>query len=477
MRQSNKKLTVFIFCLFLVLGFLFSFKTLSLPLINGEADGYSRANWAFDNYIKGNLLTINKAGGSWLPFHIDILSFSILMTGDPKFGPRLISLFFCVFSVALMYLFTERMFEHEKNKRLMALTATSIYLFNPLRLLLATQPLSEAVSTFFFILILWLCSAKKIKHIYVILLINIACAIRFEFWMLIPFVWLIFYIKKPDKKWMEYIWKCLLCLVFPLYWMVLNYFHSGNYWEFFIEKYNNAQNNVPEVAYYSFVLAFEAWIKMLIYQIGMVGFLLYVSTWKFLRKWKNDLNKNKIFVLLPLYFLLLLILQVYFGTMEWLPPRYLFPVLISIIPFVGYGLIKIIEKILSQRNKVVVGALLIVAIFLVSKDIIGIDSNLSKWQKKGSSSYGEDALQLVDFFRLNQKKSENTFYVENGDWTLSMLVFLSQKHDIRIMPSSEYYLGNFEGSTNVILTNSFGNSQICLGKVIYTNKSFRVCSF
>jgi len=481
MVQNNRRLTSFlIFLVLTISGFLISFKTLLSPLTFGEVDGYSRAIWAFNNYVNGTLLTLDKFGGAWLPLHPKILGFSILFIRDPRFGFRLISLLFCVASVVLIYIYTERIFKSEPKKRLVALLAAIIYLLSPLRLLLATQPLSEPISMFFFSLILVLCSAKKVKPLYLIIFINIACAIRFEFWFMVPFIWLILYIDKPKKR-INYVIECLACLIFPFYWMMINYFVSRNFFEFFSIKYSNAHKDESEVVYYNLFLASKAWVNALQDQIGMVGCFLYIFAWKLLtEKRKLVLNKKYIFVLIPVYFLLLLILQVHWGTMEWLAPRYLFPVLIGIIPYISYGMVKFLEAIFMRikKNSFIGWIFLGGFVLFCYGDILGVKNNIVNWKLKGSVEQKQDVWQLVEYFKSNKIESKEIFYVEEGkSWTWVMFVFLTQKYDIKIISLSEYFTRNFDPSTEVILTNLFLLDQNCRGKMEFINKTFMVCKF
>jgi hypothetical protein len=465
----------FICLIFIYLGLLISLKDLLTPLISGDMDGYARANWSYYKYINKELLTLNQVGGSWLPFHPNVLGFSILLTKNPQLGPRLITLILNVFSIPLIFIYTKRIFPRELKKELIAITAAIIYLIHPLRLMIATQPLSESISVFFFLLILVLSSAEKIKPLYIILLINTACAIRFEFWLMIPLIWLIFFFHQPNK--IILILESILCFTFPAYWMVLNYLHLGNIFGFFIDKYRNAHIGLSEVAYYNLFLAAKGWLNVLLDQIGITGLFASLYSVRNFSLEKFPISKYLIFILLPYYFLALLIFQVYFGSMEWLPPRYLFPVLIGLIPFISYGFLKMIEALrVYVSRKLIFWILLFSVTLFCLGDIAGVVNNVKNW-KQTSIDEESQVLSLIDYYRTTNLDSKEIIYVTEGDWIWPMFIYLTQRHDIERISPDEYNVRKIPQFTYIVLHKSSENDQKCKGKIEFENEQFMVCNF
>lgn len=462
----------FIFFTLILLGLLISFKDFSAPFVYGDIDGYERANWGYENYAKNKFLTLNQVGGAWLPFHANILSLSILLTKDPQFGPRAITLALNVLSIPLIFIYTKNIFSKDEKNRIIALVSSIIYLISPLRLMLAIEPLSESVSLFFILLILVLLSNKKIKPIPIIFLINVACAIRFEFWFMIPFIWLVLLTSQSKNK-KIIILECALCLAFPFYWMVNNYLYRNNYFAFFFDKYGNAHKNKPEIPYYNFYLSTRGWIDKLLDQIGFTGGLITFYTFKKLLNKNSIVNEKFIFILLPFYFLLILIAQVYLGTMEWLAPRYLFSVIVGFIPLIAYGIVKIIEFLKSHQSKYFFW-ILVSAIFIFSlADILGVAKNVKNWQKIVTENERDQMMQLIIFFETNELTSKNTTYLKNEKWIFPMFTFLTQKHDVKIIPLTDY-VNEKDNYSEYVIYNS-KDSFLCKGKIDFTNKEFKVC--
>jgi len=464
-----KKKIFFLSLVFLFIGFFLSFKSLSSPLLFGDMDGYKRANWGYHKYASGQLLNFNEAGGAWLPFHPTILGLSILFFKDPVFSPRLITLIFSVFSIPLMYLYTRELFINDKRKEIVAIVATFIYLIHPFRLFFATQPLSEPVSMFFFLLILLFLSQKKLRLFLIIFFINLASAIRFEFWYFIPIIWLVFFTNKYLKK-QEVVIASALCLVFPFYWLFLNYSNFKSPFYFFSNKYRNAQKSPPQIPYYNFFLATRGWIDSLIEVMSLTG--IGIAFYGILNFFKKETFGNLIFVLLPFYFLLLLIIQVFLGTMEWLAPRYLFPVVITLIPFLSYGLIQIIQ-ILSKKKKNIVFFLLLITIsFFSILEIYGFVINVKKWRQAVLNDNLHQVVELVNFYETQRNSFKEIIYVTSGDWVFPMFIYLSQRHDVSFLSTQEY--SAFSNSDSMIILHSSSNSQ-CKNKTSFSNYLFSVC--
>ncbi len=108
--------TLVIYVVFILLGFLISFKTLFSPYIAGDMDAYARANAGFDKYISSQLLNLNPTGDSWLPLHASILGFAIWLFRDPLLAPRALTLIFSVLSIPLIFIYTKNIFLEDLKK-------------------------------------------------------------------------------------------------------------------------------------------------------------------------------------------------------------------------------------------------------------------------------------------------------------------------------------------------------------------------
>ena len=358
---KNKYLVVLFLIVFLSL--VLNLNKLNSVLI-AEGDAYSRAliskNQA-DNHVFFNF----KESGAWLPFHYSILTIPQFIGFDAFYGQRLITLIISSLSIVPLYFYTK---EYFKNKNT-AILASFIFAIFPLRIFLSTQPLSESVFLFFFIsAIYFLIKEKSLDRNLLISLLffNFAHAIRYESWLILPLIWL--YLAMEQKinirKKVAYF---LFSILFPMYWLLNSFILSGSYLSFFNEKREMAQKSfIPE--FYNFNLSYFAWEKQLI-KIFPIPFLIIVFT-----KYKDlfvKINlKKMVFYILPIYLYGLLVLQVYFGTMEWFPHRYLLIPVTFLIPILAEALrgifvsfIKIMRKKIKIVYKVIVSLMFFSLLF------------------------------------------------------------------------------------------------------------------
>lgn len=466
-----------IFCLGLVLiATVVSLRGLLSPLRMADMDAYARANGAFDNYRYHNFFfNLTQVKTAWLPLHMIILGFSYVFIKDVQLAPRIMSLVFSVLSVPLIYLYTKRLFESDSHRREYALTAAFIYLLSPLRMVLATQPLSETMASFFLVLLLTGLTSKKANSIVVAIVLAIGCAIRFEFWMMIPWVWVVLYLK--GERGLKLANNCFLCLIFPLYWTILSYTKTGNPFLFFLFKYGIAQKS-QQLFYYNLFSSSKLWLSILMSLTGFSGLMIYLYA---LYVWINPRakfdGKKLVFGLLPVYFFCLLILQTYLGTMEWAMQRYLYVVIIGMAPFWGFGIIKLKEFVYKKRANRFIWLLSVGIIYLFGADVLRVNASIGSWIR---STYVGDQLEMSKLVNYYQEKALNpikVIYVRTDDWMEPMFVFLTQRHDIEVISQKDYLQSNFINSELVIIKVPSGEVLPCRGKEIYQNADFSLCQF
>lgn len=318
----------------LIVGLLISLKQISQPMI-AEADAYSRVNVAISQ--KKINLFFNKYGGTWLPFHFSLMVVFLSKFDYPLLIPRIITLILSLGSIVSIYFYTKRF---QKNKTT-ALIASLLFLLFPLRIYLGTQTLSEPIFIFFLIISFIFISGEKLSYkeiLLSLLFLNIAHGIRYESWMILPLVWF-FIINKPinlNKK-ITYIFYSIL---FPIYWLYLNSINTGSFLTFFNQKYEVAQK-YQIIQYFNFNLSFVAWEEKLI-KIFPIPFLA-LSLFDLRNLFKKFITKNIFYYFLPFFFFLALVVQVFFGTMEWFPTRYLLIPTTFLIPLLASSIHEIIS--------------------------------------------------------------------------------------------------------------------------------------
>jgi len=203
---------------------------------------------------------------------------------------------------------------------------------------------------FFFVIISLIFIAKdklSYKAIFVSLLfLNIAHGIRFESWILLPLIWFLI-ISKPislNKK-MTFM---IASVLFPIYWMYLGKIYSGNYLYFFKQKYELAQYFQSPI-YFNLNLSMLAWKNKLIPIFPSI--FIFLAFFDFKNLLKNNTAKNIFYYFLPIFMYISLIAQVFFGTMEWFPTRYLLISTTFLIPLLASSIFEITKSVYCFFNK------------------------------------------------------------------------------------------------------------------------------
>jgi hypothetical protein len=310
----------------------FALQQLSAPM-NSEFDAYVRSNIARENYYFGSFKPYPMA---WLPFHFNILSVAFFVF-DNQIAPRFLTLILSFCSVVAVYFLSRTMVDSSPlSNKLSAL----FFLFLPLRWQLQTTALSEPLFVLFFILPIILLGKRSLILVFLgCLSASLAQGIRYEAWFLTPYyLYLLITNRYIDKKYKVFLSFCLI--LFPFFWLHLNQQMRGDSIYFFLEKYENAQViQLPE--YFNLFLTFSSWIKVLLRALPLSGLLFFLlGAYKI---YLLNLKQNYVFIFLPAYFFLLLVAQVFLGTMEYLMPRYLLPSLVLISPVFGQGMSFLIE--------------------------------------------------------------------------------------------------------------------------------------
>ena len=435
--------------------FIITFFILELPQLNevmlAEGDAYSRANMAKKIFNRGFLIDL-KASVIWLPLHSTILSLPALFIQDIYYAQRLISLIISTLSISAVYFYTQAF---TKNK-LTSLFAALMYAFFPLRRYLSTQTLSEPVFVFFLILAMFFLIKEKRKNsdlVLSLLLLNIAHGIRYESWFLLPLLWIYILFQKIElSKKVSYI---LLSMFFPIYWMGNNFYLEKSMLAFFDQKLQFARHTgVPE--FFNAKLTFLSWGEKLI-QVFPISYLgIVLLDYKNLVK-KISLQKIIIYFT-PIYLYFLLLAQVFFGTMEWFPARYLLIPLTFAIPILANSITGIYkyssEKISKSANNIYklgwVMFLSIIYLTMVSQ-YSALDSftkheirdssllNSESRELHNSKKY-TDLLSLLQELKKDQYLNSRVNYYQNQDhplWIGDAFLYFSQKDGV-VSPKKQF---------------------------------------
>lgn len=305
--------------LWIVLISIFLFKLIShslSPLISpysGFADAHVRVIMAKNDVI--------PTYGAWFPLHLRLIQFSLALYDNIFISPRILSIIISIslFATFLLYI---RAFYKEQ---IVILVAAFLYVLNPLLSSAFTVPINEPLFALFF-LIAFIMLVKR-KPFHAVVLFNLAHMIRFESWYFFPIV--LFYIL---NKWSfrEVIFLSLGYFIYPLYWMLQNYVYTGDAIFFLSARARHVIEQGRPYRTYLEVLA--RWGRIFIIQLG---FLNVISIFYALKK-----RKAAAFPLVSsLYLVIMLIIQIYAGSMEWYPEKYVYLPILLIIPVTAKGIV------------------------------------------------------------------------------------------------------------------------------------------
>lgn len=157
-----------------------------------------------------------------------------------------------------------------------------------------------------------------------------------------------------------------------LVWILNNKIESGQSLSFFREKYDMAQKTLNP-RYFNFQKTWQDWKDKL--EVVFPSSFLILSLIQIKNYQKNINAKSIIIYLAPIYLFLLLIVQVYLGTMEWLPIRYLLIPCAFLFPLMGKTIYELGNFFLNyvKNNKPIWPKLLVVSFYLFLALVTGIE--------------------------------------------------------------------------------------------------------
>lgn len=374
---------------------------LKQPMIS-SADGYSRLVEGISTYFHPD-----SHGYIWLPGHRETLAlFIALNPTHAEFQSRFLSWIILpiVSSITFLFVFLRT------KKFSISLIAAAFYLVNPLTINLSTQTLSENVWLLFISISILLLSQKSKKLWFIgIIFWILSQTVRYESWYLSPIILLIFYgFHKNIKATVIF---AVVCIIFPIYWLLTTYFYTGNIFYYWHEKMFQASKGPPDI-YYHLIPSLQAWWLPLQYIISIPVISVFLICSIFQIKQKNYLS------LLAISTFFLLVLQVYLGTMEYFPARYL-----SIVPF---ATIIVIFTVIGKSKYFLPETLII--ILLLSIEATHLPTNL----KQIGESPLPETLSLAK--TVNSSPQENTCYIylydiDNYSYSEVSLPYLINKID------------------------------------------------
>lgn len=321
MKFNKKQILIWLslFIFFIVMVFL----QLSRPMVPTR-EGMGDAEVRISDIVNNNI----PQYGVWQPLYFYILKFSI-DRGGTYIGPRIMGALSFFLLTVVFYLFTQKLF---KNYLVSALSVifflTSSYFTDYL-----TFPLTGVLFSLFLLLAIYflICHKNYWQLFLSITFYSLANALRFESWVLLPI--LTVYLYRKSKNLQITFWYTTLCLIYPLYYLGLNYSHTSN---FIYPLIDYKEQNVYQGT--SFYAPFYNWFKEFILNFNPILFATLVAslTYKEVRKIISK-NEKFIFLICGTFLLILFLLRMVVRSSLWYPDEYLFFPILILYPFAGYA--------------------------------------------------------------------------------------------------------------------------------------------
>ncbi|MFA5025582.1 MAG: hypothetical protein WC503_03695 [Candidatus Shapirobacteria bacterium] len=462
MTVSEKKE---IFWPFLIVGFgsIVCFVLLVWPLLGkpmmSEGNTYSRLQTIVMEINFPNYMT----DFSWLPFYNKIMMWPLKWNFDPSaLSVRYLTLLITCLTSGLVGVLTYQL----TRLKSLSVVAGSLYLINPLTISLSTLTLSENLWAFLVILSVVSLMGKNKKYwILGMLMWMISQGVRYESWYLTPILMFIVWMRHKNIKLLISVF--LSSLVFPFYWMMESYKYTGVYLNIInIKKYYAA--NGPGDIYGNLWASVIVWLERVEEVISWPFILIFVVG-------INQSIRKMIWLwLMPVVSIILLIIQVFSGTMEYFPARYL-----VILPIIVYPLVLMTLKKIYLTNSVF---FLMIIVFLFIFEFISFTPRIGLI----SEMPNKDAIAVAEFVKQNNDNKKIIRYVtediKDTTWTYSTVWYFSQiPLSNFLLVEKKNYIDNVEQKNDLITVFEKGNDgkldnvYVKKGKkIVYENEFYTV---
>jgi len=340
--------------------------------------------------------------GAWLPFHFYILGNVISFFGNPLITGRIVTIIFSVATLLPLYLIVDMLNLSKQNKFI----SIFIYTISMYVILLSVQPFSESVFVFFILFSFYFylkymsCGFKYGKwFLLTVIFLNLASGIRYEAWLFTLFLFSVILFK---KKYIEALIFLASSYLFPLSWIRSNCIYSTGCFSFF-------QVNIDTATYYRKLFDISFWKVLLWISLTIVKLLGFYTIPLYILGFIIFLKTRKYFFLLAVGFIpCLLFLQIFFGSMEWLPNRYLVLFYVLSIPLYSEALILLWK--LSKYHK-----LIFITLTMLTLNAFYLRFSLSMpYPENRLKDFPTEEIEIINWIK-NRTDSDLKLLIEEGD--------------------------------------------------------------
>lgn len=285
----------------IIILFLFSFISRLCALtisMTTEADAVSRTYIGW--YAISNLGMLIRP--DWLPFHLFLTSLSIFITGNLVKGPIFMNIIFSSLTAVILQIFTRIGLNNKKNE-ISHIFASYLYIFYPIAFRNSLMNVSETTFVLFLLLSLLFLTIQKVQSekifsLFAGLSLTVACMIRYEGWVLILPMMLLYH-----KKILNSIIFLLSALIFPLVWMLTNLLYYNSVFSFLIRTIESNKDLIQPYTKELVVNRVVQYNLEIFYGLTPILFILIIVG--LIYCFKNRIFLQPFFLFLCMYFVLL----------------------------------------------------------------------------------------------------------------------------------------------------------------------------
>lgn len=215
------------------------------------------------------------------------------------------------------------------------------------------MPLNEPLFATFFLLAITLLLRRR--WFWAVLVFNAAHMVRMESWYSFPIIGLFVLLRSNITVALLF---SLSYFSYPLWWMKQNLYYKQDALYFLHER----SLHVESVGrpYHHFSEAITRWLKHFVEQLGVLQtVLLFIAS-------RNLTSEGFFAAGLSLYLLILLMVQILTGSMEWFPTKYVYVPILLILPLAAQGLLLVWQK--NKMRPLIVGLCLIAAATAIAQN-------------------------------------------------------------------------------------------------------------
>jgi len=308
--------------------FLLTVKLLLLPYVQANnSDGICRVYLSLK--MADSFFLIKSY--NWPPLFFYLMGAALKIYHNPFITPLIVNIMLSIIMLFPLYFLMKRLFNDYT-----ALLLCIIFSLSPIVFQLSLLSMSEIPSVFFIVLSASLLAKGLIdkSNVYIILaglIFSIAGGFRYDSWFIAPLVAIIIAYRFSFKEALLFF---IPALLFPIYWLLSNYFTTGNMFASFTWAVDATRTN--KIDSFDAFLRRTWWFPLsLIFAFGPIGFYSFIKEIYKLIKNRNYHKTSFLFFILFVIVYLIFTINCYRGSLL-MQHRFTLTLYLLSFPFLGY---------------------------------------------------------------------------------------------------------------------------------------------